>query len=183
MYARTRTHMRKHTHTCAQAHTSARTHAHTHVQTGSWDRVIGIVTKLRAGKLGWDKRFMQKYRPTLGPSLPPFQRVPGALSPGVKRPRREAGHAPPSNSLLKNRWSYTYKPPCALMTCGGTLISASHTRAHVCVRVNTSMIAKLVTQHRSVEDLSVCLSIYLYLFSLSLSLSRYCKSSLTYLLL
>ena len=57
------------------------------------DRVVGVVIKLRAGKLGWGKRVLQKSRPTLGPSQPPFQRVPGAPSPGVKRPRREADHA------------------------------------------------------------------------------------------
>jgi len=45
------------------------------------------------------------------------------------------------------------------MTCAGTLLSTVHTRAHVRVRVNISMIANLVTQHRSVEDLSVCLSV------------------------
>ena len=138
-----------------------RTHIHTYTQKGSWDSVIGIATKLRAGKLVWGKRFLQKSRQTLGSSQPPFQRVPGALSPGVKRPRREADHAPLYNSLVKDQWSYTSKPQCALMTCAGTLLSNLYTRAHVRVRVNTLMIAKLVTQRRSVEDLSVCLSVSL----------------------
>jgi hypothetical protein len=33
-------------------------------------------------------------RPALGPTQPPIQWVPGAVSPGVKRQRREAEHSP-----------------------------------------------------------------------------------------
>jgi hypothetical protein len=33
-------------------------------------------------------------RPVLGPTKPPIQCVTGALSPGVKRPGREADHSP-----------------------------------------------------------------------------------------
>jgi hypothetical protein len=33
---------------------------------------------------------------------PPIQRVPEALSSGVKRPRREADHLPPSSAEFKN---------------------------------------------------------------------------------
>jgi hypothetical protein len=40
-------------------------------------------------------------RPVLGPTQPPIQWVPGALSLGVKRPGREAGHSPPSNAEVK----------------------------------------------------------------------------------
>jgi hypothetical protein len=36
------------------------------------------------------------------PSLLPIQWVPGALSPGVKRKGREAGHSPPSSAEVKN---------------------------------------------------------------------------------
>jgi hypothetical protein len=35
-------------------------------------------------------------RPALGPTQHPIQWVPGALSLGVRRPRREADHSPPS---------------------------------------------------------------------------------------
>jgi len=31
----------------------------------------------------------------------------GALSPGVKRPGREADHSPPSSAEVKNAWIYT----------------------------------------------------------------------------
>jgi hypothetical protein len=41
-------------------------------------------------------------RPALGPIQPPIQWVPGAISPEVKRPGREAGHLPPSNAEVKN---------------------------------------------------------------------------------
>jgi hypothetical protein len=41
-------------------------------------------------------------RPALGPTHPPVQYAPGALSLGVKRPWREADHSPPSSSEAKN---------------------------------------------------------------------------------
>jgi hypothetical protein len=37
----------------------------------------------------------------LGPTQPPIQWVPGALSLGVKRPGREANHSPPSDAEVK----------------------------------------------------------------------------------
>jgi hypothetical protein len=37
-------------------------------------------------------------RPTLGPNQSPIQRIPGILSPEVKRPEREADHSPPFNA-------------------------------------------------------------------------------------
>jgi hypothetical protein len=37
-----------------------------------------------------------------GPTHPPIQRVPGALPPGVKRPRREVDHSPTSSAEIKN---------------------------------------------------------------------------------
>jgi hypothetical protein len=40
--------------------------------------------------------------PALGPTQPPIQWVPGALSPGVKRQGREADHSPPSSAKTKN---------------------------------------------------------------------------------
>jgi hypothetical protein len=36
-----------------------------------------------------------------GPTQPPIQRVPRALSPGVKRPGREADHSPPTSAEVK----------------------------------------------------------------------------------
>jgi hypothetical protein len=40
-------------------------------------------------------------RPALGPTQPPIQWVPGALSLGVKRPGREADHSPPYSAEVK----------------------------------------------------------------------------------
>jgi len=46
----------------------------------------------------------------LGPTQPPIQWVPGALSLGVKRLRRETDHSPPSSAEVKNACSYTSTP-------------------------------------------------------------------------
>jgi hypothetical protein len=54
-------------------------------------------------------------RPVLGPTQPPIQLVPGALSPRVKRPVREADHSPPTSAELKNTWIYTSTPPYVFM--------------------------------------------------------------------
>jgi len=51
----------------------------------------------------------------LGPIHPPVHWVWGALSPGVKRPGREAGHSPPASAEAKNAWSYTYTLPYVFM--------------------------------------------------------------------
>jgi hypothetical protein len=45
--------------------------------------------------------FTTASRTALGPTQPPIQRVPGALSLRVKRPGREADHSPPSNAEVK----------------------------------------------------------------------------------
>jgi hypothetical protein len=41
-------------------------------------------------------------RPALRPTLSPIQWIPPVLSPGVKRPGREADHSPQSSSEVKN---------------------------------------------------------------------------------
>jgi hypothetical protein len=43
----------------------------------------------------------------LGPTQPPTQWVPGALSLGVKRPGREADHSPPASAEVK-KWVELY---------------------------------------------------------------------------
>jgi hypothetical protein len=45
--------------------------------------------------------FTTASRSTLGPTQPPIQWVPGALSLRVKRPGREADHSPPSSAEVK----------------------------------------------------------------------------------
>jgi hypothetical protein len=77
---------------------------------------------LRAGWWGFESRqglgiflFTTASRQALGPTQPPIQWVPGALSLGVKRPGREADHSPPSSAEVKNAWSYTSTPQYAFM--------------------------------------------------------------------
>jgi hypothetical protein len=41
--------------------------------------------------------------------------VPGALSPGVKRPGREADYSPAASAKVKKMWIYTSTPPYAFM--------------------------------------------------------------------
>jgi hypothetical protein len=60
------------------------------------------------GVLGFDSRwglgiflFTTASRTALGPTQPPIQWVPGALSLGVKRSGREADHSPPSSAEVK----------------------------------------------------------------------------------
>jgi hypothetical protein len=59
--------------------------------------------------------FTTASRTALGPTQPPIQWVLDALSLGVKRPWREAGHSPPSSAEVKNAWSYTSIPPYVFM--------------------------------------------------------------------
>jgi hypothetical protein len=72
--------------------------------------------------LGFDSRrrlgiflFTTASRTALGPTQPPLQWVPGALSLGVKRPEREGDHSPPSSAEVKNSWSYTSTPQYVFM--------------------------------------------------------------------
>jgi hypothetical protein len=50
----------------------------------------------------------------LGPTQPPIQWVPEALSLGVKRPGCEADHSLPSSAEVKVVWCYTSIPPMRL---------------------------------------------------------------------
>jgi hypothetical protein len=65
--------------------------------------------------IGSKKCIFSSSRPVLGPSKPPFQWVPGALSPGIKRLVREADHSPPASAEVKKTWIYTSTPPYVFM--------------------------------------------------------------------
>jgi hypothetical protein len=72
------------------------------------------VTCWTIGVLGFDSRqglriflFTTASRTTLGPTQPPIQWIPGALSLAVKRPGREADHSPPSRAEVKE-WVELY---------------------------------------------------------------------------
>jgi hypothetical protein len=54
--------------------------------------------------------FTTASRMALSPTLPPIQRVPVALSLGVKRPGSESDHSPPSSAEVKE-WAALYLHP------------------------------------------------------------------------
>jgi hypothetical protein len=78
----------------------------------STDSSVSIVTRLRTGRPKFDSRKRQGLfllaaasRPDLGPTQPPIQWIPEALSLGLRRPGREAGHSPTSSAKVKNAYS------------------------------------------------------------------------------
>jgi hypothetical protein len=80
---------------------------------GSRDSVVGIANRLRAGlpkgqssSRGRVQEFSVSSRLPLGST----QWVPGALSPGVERPGREADHSLPTSAEVKKMWIYTSTP-------------------------------------------------------------------------
>jgi hypothetical protein len=87
--------------------------------------VVGITTGYRLDDGGVGVRvpvrsrifvFSTLPRPVLGPTQPPIQWVPGALSPGVKRQAREADHSSPASAEVKRRLIYTSTSLYAFMT-------------------------------------------------------------------
>jgi len=82
------------------------------------DRSVGLVTRLRAGRPGFDFRqrlgiflFATASRPALGLTEPPIQCVPEILSPKLKRLGCESNHSPLSRAEVKNPRSCTSTPP------------------------------------------------------------------------
>jgi hypothetical protein len=78
------------------------------------------VTRLRAERLEHSAgagNFSLRHRvqPGLVPTQPLIQWVSVAISPGIKRPGREADHSPPSSAEVKNACSYTSTPPYVFM--------------------------------------------------------------------
>jgi hypothetical protein len=84
------------------------------VPDGSRASAVGIARSSSPGKV---KNFLvsTSSRQVLRPTLPPIQRVPGALSRGVKQPRREADHSSPTTAEVKKMWIYTSTPKYAFM--------------------------------------------------------------------
>jgi hypothetical protein len=82
----------------------------------SWDSVVCIVTGCGLDDRGVEVRVLVgSSRPALGSIQPPIQWIPGALSPGVKRPGRKAGHSPPASAEVKKMWIYTSAHPYTFM--------------------------------------------------------------------
>jgi hypothetical protein len=69
--------------------------------------------------------FTTASRPALASTQPPIQWVSGDLSLGIKRPRREAEHSPPSSAEIKNKWSYNSTPQYAF-TVWCSVIAQGH---------------------------------------------------------
>jgi hypothetical protein len=66
--------------------------------------------------------FSISFRPALGPTQTPIQRVPGGPFPrGAQRQRREADHCPPTSVEVKKTWIYTLTPPYAIRLHGAVL--------------------------------------------------------------
>jgi hypothetical protein len=83
--------------------------------------IMEIVTRLRAGRQGFDSRqelgvflFVTASRLALGPTQPPVGS--GGYFPGVQWPWHVADHSPPSFDEVMNAWSYTSTLPHVLMT-------------------------------------------------------------------
>jgi hypothetical protein len=60
------------------------------------------------------KNFLQVVQTGSGANPTSYQWVQHALSPGVKRPVREADNSPPSSAEVKKAWAYTIDPPFRL---------------------------------------------------------------------
>jgi hypothetical protein len=65
------------------------------IATGYWLDGTGSIP-------GMARLFSTHSRPALGPTQPPIEWIPGAISPGVKRPGSEADHSSPSSAEVKN---------------------------------------------------------------------------------
>jgi hypothetical protein len=87
-----------------------------------------VVTSVQSQSYGVDDRdsvpgrdrkgyflFTTTSRLALRPTQPPIQWIPGALSPGEKRPGCEADHSPSSTVKVRKAWSYNSTPPYPFM--------------------------------------------------------------------
>jgi hypothetical protein len=89
----------------------------------SWDSTVSIATGYRLDDRGRSSSpsriknilFSALSRLVLGPTQPPIQWVPGALSSEVKQPGREADHSPPASAKVKKLWIYTSTLPYTFM--------------------------------------------------------------------
>jgi len=52
-----------------------------------------------------------------GAHKPPTQRIPGAITPGLKRPGHDSHVSSPSSAEVKTAWSYTSTSPYVMAWC------------------------------------------------------------------
>jgi hypothetical protein len=101
---------------------------------GSRDSAVGIATTYELNDRGVGvpspgrvKNFLvsTSFRPTLGPTQPHIEWVPGTFTLGVKRPGREADHSPPTSVEVKKTWVYISTSPYVIteqLSTGTTLL-------------------------------------------------------------
>jgi hypothetical protein len=87
----------------------------------SRDSSVNIDTDYELDDRGFESRpglgiflFDTASRTDLGSTQPPIQRIPGTRSLGVNRPRREAGHSPPSSAEVKECMELHFHTPTRL---------------------------------------------------------------------
>jgi hypothetical protein len=128
------------------------------------------------------------FRPALGPTQPPLHWVPGALSLGVKRLRREADHSHPSSADVKNAWSYTSIPQYVFMAW--CLVkhrdnftfytwlwdkpeNIKHSKSvNDFVRTSQKSRTRLVDQNPGCAFVWMCASVFLFVLRVSLSIAQ-----------
>ena len=81
---------------------------------------VGTVTGYGLDGAGIEYRCRRDFphlsRPTLGPTQPPVEWVPG-LSQGKERQGRDADPSPPSSAVVMKEWSCNSTPPVGRTTC------------------------------------------------------------------
>jgi hypothetical protein len=77
----------------------------------------GWMTKGSEFESRWGQEFplLRVVQTGSGPTQPPIQWVPGAFSPAVKRPGREADHSLATSAEVKKTLVYTSTPPYIFM--------------------------------------------------------------------
>jgi hypothetical protein len=122
------------------------------------DSAVGIATRYGVDNRGVGVRvpvgsniflFSTSSRPVPGPTQPHIQWVPGALSPGVKRPEREADNSPPSSAEVKKTWIYTSTPTYAFMAW--CLISQAQGQLYLSYLKVRATKVTLMSQHRAMR--------------------------------
>jgi hypothetical protein len=84
-----------------------------HMSVMSWGSSVGIVTRLVAGPSelaspAGERQFCLLQNVQNGSVVHP---VAGVLARGVKRPKRDTDHSPPSSDEVKNECNYSTAPP------------------------------------------------------------------------
>jgi len=66
--------------------------------------------------------YFEASKPALGPTRPPIQWTPKAISPGVKRPMCEVHYSPPYLAKVKNAWSYVTTTHIFFIACADIIV-------------------------------------------------------------